>query len=168
MMFMNTKKFTLTAMFAALACVATLVIHIPSPTNGYMNLGDAVVLLGAFFLGPWCGAIAGGVGSALSDLILGYTAYVPATLIIKGLMGLCAGLIAAKSKKFSFTLLASIVAEIIMVGGYYLYEVILAKNFATPLTGIPSNLCQALIGLVAGCLLYTVLSKNKYISTFLQ
>lgn len=70
--------------------------------------------------------------------------------------------------KFSFTLLASIVAEIIMVGGYYLYEVILAKNFATPLTGIPSNLCQALIGLVAGCLLYTVLSKNKYISTFLQ
>lgn len=70
--------------------------------------------------------------------------------------------------KFSFTLLASIIAEIIMVGGYYLYEVILAKNFATPLTGIPSNLCQALIGLVAGCLLYTVLSKNKYISTFLQ
>ena len=38
----------LTALLAAMTCVATLVIRVPSPTNGYMNLGDAVVLLGAY------------------------------------------------------------------------------------------------------------------------
>ena len=41
-----------TALLAALACAATMVIHVPSPTGGYMNLGDTVVLLGAFLLGP--------------------------------------------------------------------------------------------------------------------
>ena len=41
-------KIVICAMFAALACVATMVIQFPSPMNGYVNLGDCVVLLGAF------------------------------------------------------------------------------------------------------------------------
>ena len=61
-----------TALMAALACVATMVIRVPSPTGGYMNLGDTVVLLGAFLLGPWYGALAGGIGSALADVLSGY------------------------------------------------------------------------------------------------
>ena len=46
-----TTEFLATALLAALSCVATLVIRIPSPTGGYMNLGDTVVLLGAYLLG---------------------------------------------------------------------------------------------------------------------
>ena len=46
-------KLVLAALFAALTCVATMLIHIPMPaTNGYINLGDGMVLLGAFLLGP--------------------------------------------------------------------------------------------------------------------
>ena len=33
------------------------------------------------------GAIAGGLGSCIADIILGYSLYAPATLIIKALMG---------------------------------------------------------------------------------
>lgn len=52
-----------------------------------------MVLLGTYLLGPVCGAVAGGIGPALADLLAGYTAYVPATLVIKALMGLAAGLL---------------------------------------------------------------------------
>ena len=51
----------LAALFAALTYVATNIIHVPIPaTDGYINLGDCVVLLGAFLLGPVYGAAAGG------------------------------------------------------------------------------------------------------------
>ena len=42
------KKLVFAALFAALACVATMVIKIPTPTGGYIHAGDAVVLLSAF------------------------------------------------------------------------------------------------------------------------
>ena len=86
----RTRALVMTALLAALACVATLVIRIPSPTGGYMNLGDTIVLLGAYLLGGAYGAAAGAVGPALADLISGYMVYVPATLVIKAVMALIA------------------------------------------------------------------------------
>ena len=44
------RMLVLTALFAALSYVATRVLMLPSPTGGYMNLGDTVVLLGAYLL----------------------------------------------------------------------------------------------------------------------
>ena len=42
----NLKKIVMTALFAALSCVATMSIHIPTPgTGGYIHPGDAVVIL---------------------------------------------------------------------------------------------------------------------------
>ena len=58
------------AVLAALSCVATMVVQIPSPMNGYVNLGDCFVLLSGWLLGPWWGAAAGGIGSMLG--IAGY------------------------------------------------------------------------------------------------
>lgn len=54
------RTLILAAMFAALTCVATMIIHIPSPIGGYFNLGDCMVLLSAFVLGPVWGTAAGG------------------------------------------------------------------------------------------------------------
>lgn len=82
------------AVLAALACVATMVVSVPIPaTKGYFNLGDCIVLLCGLFLGPVYGALAGGLGSALADLFLGYAVYAPGTFIIKGCMALFAALI---------------------------------------------------------------------------
>ena len=77
-------------MLAALTCIATMVIKIPSPLNGYLNLGDCVVLLAGWMLSPVYGFLAAGVGSALADLFSGYVVYAPATFVIKGLMALVA------------------------------------------------------------------------------
>ena len=75
------QKMVLAALFAALTYVATNIIHIPTPaTNGYINLGDCMVLLGAFLLGPVWGAAAGGIGSMLADVLLGYFSYAPGTM----------------------------------------------------------------------------------------
>ncbi len=163
---MNTKKFILTAMFAALACVATMVIHIPSPMNGYVNMGDAVVLLGAFLLGPVSGMIAAGLGSMLADLFLGYSSYMFATLIIKGLMGLAAGLMVKKSGSVLFAAVAAVLAEAIMVLGYFLFESLILSNGLAALSSVPGNLIQGAAGMVASLVLYAVLKKNKYIMSF--
>lgn len=124
------KKLVFAALFAALACAATFIhIPVPSMTNGYVNLGDCFVLLAGFCLGPVYGGLAGGIGSALTDLLGGYFHYVPATLIIKFLMALAAALIAKALKKrvsspVSYTV-AAVVGELIMIGGYFLYELCL-------------------------------------------
>ena len=82
----RTRLIVLSALFAALACVATMVIRIPSPFKGYLNLGDSVVLLSGWLLPPVYGALAAGLGSALADLFSGYVTYAPATFVIKALM----------------------------------------------------------------------------------
>lgn len=58
------------ALFAALSCAATMSIRIPTPgTGGYIHPGDAIVILSGIVLGPVWGFLAGGIGSALADLL---------------------------------------------------------------------------------------------------
>ena len=90
------KQIVMTALFMALCCTATMVIHVPSPTQGFVNLGDCMVLLSGWLLGPWYGMAAAGVGSAMADVLLSYAHYAPGTLVIKGAMGLLCGLMTAK------------------------------------------------------------------------
>ena len=116
--------------FAALICVLTMVIAIPIPaTQGFINIGDAGVMIAGLLFGPIIGGIAGGVGSALADIFLGYTIYAPATLIIKGLEGFVVGLIANPKKNYKKLNyrdgLAVVIGGMIMVFGYLIYETII-------------------------------------------
>ena len=130
----NTFRLVLTALFAALTAAATLAIRIPSPMNGYINLGDALVLACAWMLGPLYGTIAAGVGSMLADLISGYAAYAPGTLIIKSATALAACLLFnALNKKdadkhgvrIAKRIISGILGETIMVDGYFGYACLL-------------------------------------------
>ena len=162
------RTLVLAALFTALTCVATLIIHIPSPIGGYFNLGDCMVLLSAFVLGPVWGMAAGGIGSALADLISGAMTWVPGTLVIKALMALAAALIYrafAKNgsrfgKSFTGALLGSIAAEVIMVVGYFLYELPMFGYWPSLESAVSTNLPQAAVGLVAGMALYTLLDRT--------
>ena len=76
------------------------IIKIPTPgTGGYIHPGDAIVILSGVFLGPVYGLFAGGIGSALSDLIGGYFIYVPITFVIKGLIAFASGFVFQKFGK---------------------------------------------------------------------
>lgn len=150
----KTVKLVLAALFAALCCVATMLIHIPIPaTNGYINLGDGVVLLGAFLLGPVYGMAAGGLGSMLADLLLGYAAYAPGTLVIKGLMALCAALIVKKAGgRTAGLILGALAGELVMVLGYFAYESTLLGYGLAAAASIPGNALQGAGGFVVGVL----------------
>ena len=77
----KTKKIVMTALFAALACVATMSIRIPTPgTSGYIHPGDAIVILAGIILGPAYGFLAAGIGSCLADLLGGYFVWLHCSL----------------------------------------------------------------------------------------
>ena len=157
----NLKKLILAALFAALSCVATMSIRIPTPgTGGYIHPGDAIVILSGVILGPVWGFLAGGIGSALSDLIGGYFIYVPITFVIKGLVALAAGLLYQKvgknQKSRYIAVILSGVADIILVaGGYFVCEFFIYGAGAA--ASIPANIIQGVGGLVISCILYPIL-----------
>ncbi len=145
----STKKIVLSALFAALVCIATMIIKIPSPLNGYVNLGDGFVLLAAWLLPPGFGFLAAGIGSALADLFSGYIIYAPITLFIKGIMALMAHLIfyKLKAKPLIAKFISAISAEFFMLLGYFIFEGII-YGFVPSLTNIPANSVQGLAGII--------------------
>ena len=149
----RTRKIALSGILTALVFVVTYLIKIPIPaTEGYVNPGDAVILISAFILGPYA-AIPAAIGSALSDLLAGYAVYILPTFIIKGAMGLVAGLVlkhsAGEGVSFGRRLVAFTAAELIMVGGYFAFESMpFMYGVAAALVSVPFNLIQGLAGMV--------------------
>lgn len=155
------RKLVLSALMAALVYVATSIIQIPSPVNGYVNLGDCFVLLSGWLLGPWWGAAAGGIGSMLADLLLGYGHYAPGTLVIKGAMALVAALVfKAFRKNTAGALIGGVAAEVVMVAGYFGYAALLLGKGIGAAASVPGNLVQGAVGLVAGFLLLQVARRT--------
>lgn len=159
---MKTKKLVIAALMAALTCVATMIIKIPTPLKGYLNLGDCIVLTAGWILSPVYGFLAAGLGSALADIFSGYVIYAPATFIIKGLMALVAFYGAKPLQKklgnLPSLIITGIAAEIIMILGYFIFEGFL-YGFGPSLVNIPANAIQGIAGLVFGILLVNVLKK---------
>ncbi len=116
---------------------------------GYINLGDAVILIASYVIGP-AAFFPAAIGSAIADLIAGYPMYIIPTFVIKGLMGLVAGLIMRHPEHRPHIvkrLIAGILAELIMVSGYFAVEVFL-YDVAAAAASIPFNLIQAGAALV--------------------
>ncbi len=160
----KTKKIVMTALMAALTCVATMIIKIPSPLNGYVNLGDCIVLIAGWMLSPTYGFLAAGLGSALADVFSGYLTYAPATFVIKGLMALIAfygfKLLRKKLGNLPSGIISGLAAELVMILGYFIFEGIL-YGFLPSAVNIPANGIQGVAGLVIGVLLARVFEKSK-------
>lgn len=158
----NLKQTVMTALFAALACVATMSIRIPTPgTGGYIHPGDAIVILSGVILGPVWGLLAAGIGSAMADLLGGYFIYVPITFAVKGLIAFIAGMIyhrLGKTSKTQYTavILGGITDIILVAGGYFLCEIPL-YGVSAAAASIPANLIQGLGGLIIAFVLYPLL-----------
>lgn len=160
----TTKKIVIAALLASLTCVATMIIKVPSPLKGYVNLGDCVVLLAGWMLSPVYGFLAAGLGSALADLFSGYVVYAPATFVIKGLMALVAfygfKLLHNKVGNLASRIISGVVSEAVMVLGYFVFEGFL-YGFAPSVVNIPANSVQGVAGLILGCVLVKIFEKSK-------
>jgi len=161
---MNVKELALLALFMALVAVATMIVRVPIPqTNGYMNLGDSMVLLSGIFFGPALGFMAGGIGSALADIFGGYYQWAPWTLFIKGLeatlMGFSIKYLKINITKITlFIILCFIVSTAWMVLGYYVTEVFMYDQKAA-LAEVPANLLQAGGSVILATLLLPIFSR---------
>ena len=156
------------ALFAALTTVMTMVIRVPSPMGGYVNLGDCAVLLSAWILGPIYGGAAAGIGSMLADLI-GYPLYAPGTLVIKTAMAVVAAFLFQQLQSRKMPPLPSLIvsgtfSEFLMVGGYFLYEAIDFPFFMGMGPGaaanIPFNAVQGIFGLLSAATAYRLLARR--------
>ncbi|MDD3243553.1 MAG: ECF transporter S component [Eubacteriales bacterium] len=145
------RRMVLCALFAALVCLMTLVhINIPA-TGGYIHPGDGMIMAAGFVLGGPFAALAAGLGSLLADLWVGAALYAPATLVIKALMGLLAGLV-GKTKSWWVRIGVMALAEVIMLAGYFLFEGFVV-GWVAAAAGIYMNLIQAVGGVAIGAAL---------------
>lgn len=156
------KKIVTAALFAALACVATMSVRIPTPgTSGYIHPGDAIVILSGVILGPGWGLLAAGIGSAMADLLGGYFIYVPITFVIKGAVAFAAGTIYQKignteKSRYAAVILGGVCDILLVAAGYFVCEVML-YGAAAAAASVPANIIQGISGLVIGVVLYPVL-----------
>lgn len=154
------NQIALYGILMALTVLATMLVTVPTiATQGYINLGDAIVLLSGMILGPGGGFVVGGLGSALADIILGYSYYAPFTLVIKGIEGALGVFLFRKILKEKNMLIPLVVAGIWMAIGYLLAEILL-YDFPAAIASFPGNLLQGTVGAILASLLYKNI-KNK-------
>ena len=149
----GTKQIAAIAVMAALTTIATMMLTLPFPaTGGYFNLGDAVVVTTALIFGPVIGAIAGGLGSGLADLLGGWMLFIIPTTIIKGTEGFVVGYIAGdpEDRTLLKTILAWVAGGVVLVTGYWVAEAFfLGMGVEAATAEIIINVPQA-IGSVVG------------------
>ena len=140
----KTKLMIITALFTALTAVCTAFVSIPMPsiTGGYIHFGDALVFLASAILPTPYALFVGAIGSSLGDVITQWYIYIPFTFIIKGTMTL---FINSKGEKLVNlkNILGLIPCSLVIIGGYYLAEVIICQNFVAPIASIIGNVIQA-------------------------
>lgn len=147
----NIRAITYGGILSAVILLATYIIKFPIPGGyGYINFGDGAIFAASVVLGPFA-AICAALGSMLADLLAGFPHYMLPTFLIKGIMGLIAGFIFKKQPglKWPGQLLLFAVCEVIMVGGYFVAEIVM-YGLAAAVGTLIFNALQGLAGIATG------------------
>lgn len=151
----------LAALFIALTYVFTLInvnlLPFSPGGGGLTHLGNIPVFIAAMLFGKKMGAVVGGVGMGLFDLLSPYIIWTPFTFVINLVMGFVIGLIVYKRKDIKWGLIAVGLAMAIKVVGYYIAELIIIGMtsgvategmWAIPIASIPANVLQVAVAAV--------------------
>lgn len=159
----NIKEMVYTSLLAALICVATFVIKVPSVvTNGYTHLGDGFIFIAVILLGKKNGAWAGSIGASLADLIGGYSFYALPTFIIKGIMALIMGIVIEKMPKMKYNfVVGALLGSVWQVFAYYVVGSLMVGNFITTLSEIPGNIIQSVAGIIVAVAFLSVFKNTS-------
>ncbi|MBQ2930221.1 MAG: ECF transporter S component [Clostridia bacterium] len=157
----SVKKLTMAGVMAALVFVMTYVPKVPVPvTGGYVHLGDGAIFLSVLLLGP-LGIPAAAIGSGLSDLLGGYMVYVLPTMLIKGLVALIAWKI-WKEGSWLRAAASFLLAEIVMVAGYFALEAVM-YGAAAAWAAVGPNCIQGIAGVALGLVCHGLYPRMKKI-----
>ncbi len=151
-------RMTLIALMGALIFVLTVLARIPIPaTNGYVHLGDAAITFTAYAFGPWVALFAGGMGTAMADM-LGYPQWAVFSLVIHGAQGLAIGWLVQKRINTLTVLLSVVIGAAIVVAGYFAAGTFLVGVGAATLELLPNTL-QGISGGLIGVPLYLAVRR---------
>lgn len=145
-------QITLDAMFVALTLIFTAFVNIQIPSfggaGGLIHLGNVPLFVAAMLFGKRTGALAGGLGMGLFDLLSGWALWAPCTIITCGLMGYVVGAICTKWNNFVAKIVSMVAALGIKLLGYYVFEAfIMGNGMAAALKSVPGNIIQ--VGMAA-------------------
>lgn len=164
---MNDKKvknMVYTSLLAALICVATFTIKVPSiVTNGYVHLGDGFIFIAVILLGSKNGAWAGSIGASLADLLGGYSHYAIPTFIIKGIMVLIMGYVIKNisgNSKFKW-IVGALVGSVWQIIAYYVVGSVMVGSFISTITEIPGNIIQSIVGIIVAIIFVTAFKNTS-------
>ena len=162
----KTRDLVETALLTALVFIATYWIQFQLPiggNGGLVHLGTAMLFITSIVFGKKKGAISAAIGMALFDLLTGWGAWAPFTFVIKGSMAYLVGAIVwskdRRGNNVIVNIIATIIAGIWMIAGYYLTNTLLSGNWATAVASIPGDITQIVIGIVVGIPIAKALKK---------
>jgi uncharacterized membrane protein len=170
----KTIKLVAAALMAAMTCVTTIIIAVPSPAGGFIHPGDGFVILSGIILGPFLGGLAAGVGSMLADIILGFTSYAAATLIIKAFAAIIGVFVFGLMHKKRTTsilpvFLAGLFASLTVTVGYFIFEsFLLGLGVASAFPNVIFNLVQNAFGIIVATLLFPLLHKVPQVRSIME
>lgn len=156
----RTRKITITAISAALILLFTWAVRIPGPvTGGLVHMGNVPFFIASIIYGPIVGAISGAIGMGLFDILSGWAAWAPITIITCLIMGYTLGKV---TRRFNYRnlLFGMILMVTIKVLGYYIGETIMFRSFVVPFASIPGNIIQIILSAFVVFLIITPIKKG--------
>lgn len=149
----HAKQIATDAVFVALTLVFTALVNIQIPSfggaGGLIHLGNVPLLIAAMIYGKRTGALAGAIGMGLFDILSGWAAWAPCTVITCGLMGFTAGAICEKRKNIVSKIIAVLAALVIKLAGYFIFEsFIMGSGVAGALKSVPGNMIQITVAAI--------------------
>jgi uncharacterized membrane protein len=156
------KEITMTALMAALVFVCTYAIRIPNPaTGGYSHLGDCMIFLAVLILGRRNGALAAGIGGALSDLLAGAASWALPTFIIKMIMAFIMGTVIEKEPgSGKLQLIGSVSGGLFQIVAYTLVKVWMV-GAGPAVASIPNVSIQTGVGIALFFVISRALMANR-------
>jgi uncharacterized membrane protein len=162
------KDMVITSLLVALVFAATSFIKIRLPISlngGLIHMGNTMLFTASIVFGARKGAAAGAFGMGLFDLLSEWAAWTPFTFVVRGVMGYIIGKVAYSNNKmgqnWAYNLLGISIGAVWMLVGYYFTEVVLYGSWIQPMTSIPGNITQIVIGAVVALPLSAALKRAK-------
>lgn len=157
----KTKFISEISVLTSLTIVITLILIIPLPSNsGYLNLSDAMIMIASNVTSPLGGFIVGALSGGICDLVAGYGAYIPFTIIIKGIEGYLAGYLFKKLNNKTLKYLSLFICGLLM-GILYFIPDFIYYGVSVALLNLPLNILQGILGATIASLIIILIKKNK-------
>ena len=164
------RDIVMIGVLAAMCAIATT-IKIPFGVGAMVHLGSAFLFTVAITCGGVYAGLAGAIGSAFYDLLMGFSPYTLWSFFIKGTAGLIAGTIATglwpdtpslsgtSDKWVLRAILGCLAAAAWTLGGYILAWWQVSGSLTVAFSNMPSSLLTSGVGIIVALLLSPKLRK---------